>query len=211
MSIVAIVKQSDLLRGGIVQVLEKKIPACTVNVYDENQHHLLYEDDHSFDILIIDVDMNINFWNLIDFSLNKKVKIAVWTNQKSDKKLKKLFLLGLDGYLYYEMETNELIYSIRCMMDGSQFIDPRLASFLLDNYKKVASTEPLRPSGMLTDREWEVLELIVQGKKNDMIGDQLFISYKTVTNHVASIFRKLQVTDRTSAAILAVKEKWIIL
>lgn len=213
MTHVAIVKKSDLLRGNIVRVLGEKIPACHVEVFDETAFRSLYQrDNKGLDLLIIDIDTIPNdMWHLVDHYLKRDTKVAIWLNDIQEDMLKKLFKLDLAGYLYYKMESNELIYSIRCILEGSQFIDPRIAPILLASYREATTVKPRRPEGMLTKREWEVLELIVQGKKNDVISERLFISYKTVTNHVASIFRKLKVSDRTSAAHLAIKNKWVVL
>lgn len=211
MTKVAIVKDSDLLRGKIIHTLQEEIPAYDLVVYDSSGYDSLYTSNLDLDVIIIDMNANIDYYNLIDFYLQKDVKIAVWGYEDKSEELIQLFKLGLHGYLYNEMETRELIFSIRVIMDGSQYIDPHLAPILLNDYLKIANKKPDRPEGVLTDREWQVLELIVKGEKNCTIGDQLYISYKTVTNHVASIFRKLHVSDRTSAALLAVKKKWIIL
>ena len=86
-----------------------------------------------------------------------------------------------------------------------------LSPVLLNDYIKTTYNKVKRPNGILTEREWEILEQIVKGNKNSDIAEKLFMSEKTVKNHLLSIFKKLNVTDRTNAVLLAVKNNWFAL
>jgi len=109
------------------------------------------------------------------------------------------------------MEKDEITFAIRRIINRKNYIHPYLSSVLLQEYLRVTNVEKQRPTKLLTRREWEVLELIAQGKTTKHISEQLYISTKTVTNHTASILRKLRVKDRTNAALLAIKNRWVIL
>nr|WP_204498302.1 response regulator transcription factor [Aquibacillus albus] len=86
----------------------------------------------------------------------------------------------------------------------------KLAKVLLSDYIKVTSKkETKRPAGILSKREWEVLECLSKGMKNEEIGKSLFISNKTVNNHVSNILQKLKVNDRTNAVLKAFQNEWL--
>lgn len=211
MSKIAIIKNKDLLRNKIANTIMEKLPTKIITCYDEKECSLLFEKNSTLDLVIIDLNIDVNIFKLIEFHLNKDVKIIIWAAETGESKLIKLFRFGLHGYFHNEMETSELIFGIKSILNGDKYIHPKLFPILLKNYMKLAGKQLDRPIGKLTKREWEVLELIVQGCKNECIGDELFISSKTVTNHVASILRKLNVQDRTNAALFALRNGWFTL
>ena len=77
------------------------------------------------------------------------------------------------------------------------------------SYISFHQTEIRRPYHLLTKRESEVLQLLTDGQSNRVIGETLFISEKTVKNHVSSILQKMQVNDRTQAVVTAIKNGWV--
>ncbi|MGP4105646.1 LuxR C-terminal-related transcriptional regulator [Virgibacillus sp. L01] len=204
MSRITIIKESNLLREGIINVLQDKMPEHKFLAYDSRKNDLP-------DLLIIDVDTDINLLEIINFHSSHNVKIAIWTSDADSDFIAELFKMGLHGYFYNGMDTSELIFAIKSMLNGRQYIHPFLSHILLDDYKRIAGRETIRPSGILTEREWDILELIVKGNKNCIIAESLYISEKTVKNHVGSVLRKLHVSDRTNAALMAVKKKWFVL
>jgi DNA-binding NarL/FixJ family response regulator len=104
---------------------------------------------------------------------------------------------GACGYLLKDVAADEVAEGIRAAARGESPIDPRAARTILR-----AQTEP-DPAAMLSAREGEVLELLVEGMPNKLIARRLEISEKTVKTHLTSIFRALGVTDRTQAALWA--------
>ena|SRR5699024_6530087 len=211
---VAIIKKTNLLLEQIICVLEEELPIRKVTCYHPDQHHMFYNQTELPDMIIIDMDTHTKeeLFQFAKFCSEQPIKTIVWTSHNIGHHfLTRLFKLSLDGYFYNEMETSDLIFAINGTFYGKQYIHPYLSSILLNDYLRLTNVEEHRPSGLLTKREWEVLELIVKGKKTCSIGEKLYISSKTVTNHVASILRKLHVEDRTNAALLAVRERWIIL
>jgi DNA-binding NarL/FixJ family response regulator len=82
-----------------------------------------------------------------------------------------------------------------------------MAKELVSEFKRIKSNPRTEPQNQLTDRELEVLRLLAKGMLNKEIANILFISEKTVKNHISSIFRKLDVQDRTQAAVYAIKNK----
>lgn len=121
---------------------------------------------------------------------------------------------GASGYLLKDIEAAMLIEAIRVVHAGESFIYPTLAKKLfsqisrLENEQTGEQAAPRRRNeGRLTYREAEVLQLMAQGLSNQELVARLFLSEKTVKNHLTNIFRKIHVTDRTQAVIYAIKHK----
>jgi two-component system response regulator DegU len=110
------------------------------------------------------------------------------------------------------MEKEELLHALNVILVRNEvYIDPKIGEILLYNYLDLLKDLIERPVGILTLREWEVLELLSQGLSNSEIGSRLYIADKTVKNHVSSILNKLNVKDRTGAVVMAIKNNWISL
>ena len=159
-------------------------------------------------LLIIDSESHLDLENVKEFYAPKGVKIATWISNIEHHQLERLFKLGLDGYLYSEMEELDLVHAVDYMLRGKVYIHPSLCAILLNQYVQLSSDKVSRPDGLLTPREWDVLALIVKGYKNKDIAKRLYVSSRTVNNHVASILKKLNVPDKTNAALYAIKNKW---
>jgi NarL family two-component system response regulator LiaR len=112
-----------------------------------------------------------------------------------DEKLFPAVRAGAAGYLLKDVQPQELVEAIRTVHGGGALLHPRVASRLLEEI----ATDPLTP------REREVLSLIGRGMANKVIARELSLSEKTVKAHVSSILAKLGVTDRTQAALYAVR------
>lgn len=211
MSKIAIITDSNLLQEGIIHILQEKLPEHEVTAHNSRQEERLFQEQHAFDLVILEINRKIQYFKLVEMFLNKRVKAAVWTSEIENVDLPELFRLDLNGYLFNGMKMRELIHAIETMLRGEQYIHPHLTRILIKEYKTLASRKPKRPVGVLTEREWDVLALIVEGCNNSSIAKRLFVSATTVNNHVASILRKLDVPDRTNAALEAVKNGWFIL
>ena len=110
---------------------------------------------------------------------------------------------GADGYEMKDVEPQQLIRTIHRVLNGEKIIHPE-AQQVID-----AMSQKPHYTNKLSKRETEVLKEMVKGKTNREIAETLFVSEKTVKTHVSHIFSKLQVTDRTQAAIYAIENKLI--
>lgn len=110
---------------------------------------------------------------------------------------------GARGYLLKDASQDEVLRSIRSVAGGQAIFGPTIACRLMDCFAAPQSTVPPRAFPQLTEREEEVLNLIAQGHGNPEIAGMLYLSLKTVRNHVSNIFTKLQVADRAQAVIRA--------
>jgi DNA-binding NarL/FixJ family response regulator len=138
-----------------------------------------------------------------------EIRIIILTIADDDDMLE-VIRAGASGYLLKDVEPGELIKAIRTVFEGRPAFHPVVTSRLLGEYNRL-SMPPRKDDeiSMLTEREKEVLGLIAQGESNKNIAHKLFISEKTVKNHITSIFRKLKVEDRTQAAIFAIKRHMV--
>ena len=133
-------------------------------------------------------------------------RVIVLTSFLDDERLLPAIRAGAAGYLLKDVEPSELARAVRAARDGDAILDPTVAARVVRAFADgSAPAAPLRPE-RLTRREHEVLTLIAQGRSNKRIAYELEISEKTVKTHVGHLLAKLGVTDRTQAALLAVRE-----
>ena len=130
-------------------------------------------------------------------------RVIVLTSFLDDERLLPAIQAGAAGYLLKNSEPAELVRAIRAAHGGETIIDPTVASRLV---QAIADGRRSAADQALTRREREVLELIARGRSNKRIAFELGISEKTVKTHVGHVLAKLGVSDRTQAALLAVRE-----
>ncbi len=113
---------------------------------------------------------------------------------------------GASGYLVKDCSTEEIAEAVRLTARGDTIISPRLAASMLDEVRRIDS-RPVGPDEerVVTRREEEVLQLIADGCSTPEVAERLYISQKTVKNHLASIYQKLDARDRTQAVLQAVR------
>jgi DNA-binding NarL/FixJ family response regulator len=129
-------------------------------------------------------------------------RILVVTLFEDDDSVFAALRAGARGYVLKDTDEEEMIRAIRAVANGEAIFSPAVASRVLAYFALPRrDAPPLFPS--LTEREREILHLIGKGKSNPAIAAELFLSPKTVANHVSNIFGKLQVADRAEAIIRA--------
>ncbi|WP_404341238.1 response regulator [Staphylococcus equorum] len=132
-----------------------------------------------------------------------EVKILVLTSYVDDEHVISAIDKGTDGYEMKDVEPDQLIKTIKKVLSGEKTIHPQAQSVIEAVSKKPHFTNKL------SKRESEVLAEMTKGKTNKEIAESLFVSEKTIKTHVSHIFNKLQVTDRTQAAIYAMQNNLI--
>ena len=132
--------------------------------------------------------------------------IIVLTILEDREYLIKTLQMGAEGYVLKDAEPSVLLDAIRSVHQGQSYIQPNMTKELVKEFNRLTSQDKEKyGENRLTTREREVLKLIAEGMINKEIATKLYISEKTVKNHVSNIFRKLNVSDRTQAAIYALK------
>lgn len=133
-------------------------------------------------------------------------KIIVLTLHQDREYLFKTLQMGCEGYVIKDAESSVLIEAIRSVYKNQTYIQPNMTGELVKELNRVTLSDKERHfANNLTNREIEVLLLITEGMINKEIAHKLYISEKTVKNHISNIFKKLEVNDRTQAAIYALK------
>jgi len=134
----------------------------------------------------------------------KDSHILVLTSFGSDSKLFPAVKAGALGYLLKDTSPRDLVKAIRRAAEGESSLNPTIARRLLREFSQ--ESDLVSPTEPLTDREVEVLRLIARGFSNENIAQSLFISDATVRTHVSNILSKLNLTNRTQAALYALRE-----
>lgn len=153
----------------------------------------------------------------------QQVKILILTLQDSEEYVLAAFAAGADSYCMKDISFDLLLEALRVTKEGSSWIDPAIARLVIskaktispqqasdeDNKRQISASEPeyeqLMEAYPLTERELEVLQLIVEGASNAEIAEKLYITVGTVKTHVRNILNKLCADDRTQAAVRALR------
>lgn len=205
---VFLVDDHELIREGIKQLLELggdiQVVGQAGNGDDAIEKILYYNPD------VVLLDINMPKMNGIDVlrrlkDLGVKSKIIMLTIHKDREYLLEAMKIGADGYVLKDSDAEGLMRAIRDVKNGKTYIQPSIASLLVEDVNNIDANGDSAKIDALTKREYEVLTLIAEGLSNKEIADKLYISEKTVKNHVSNILKKLDVNDRIQAAIFAFK------
>ena len=158
------------------------------------------------EVLLLDINMpDKNGIDALQEIRNKKIdiKILMLTVHNEVEYLIKAIDIGADGYLLKDSGSEELRRAITAVMNGQNYIQPSLIPSL--NARLIKRDTDKEKIDSLTKRELEVLILIANGMFNKEIAMKLNISERTVKNHISNIFKKIEVVDRTQAAVFAIR------
>ena len=206
---VLVVDDHDLFRTGLRNLLEEE----GVNVVGEaenGENAIRLASDLAPDVVIMDLNMpgagGVETTRRLS-SLAPLSRVVVLTISAADDDVMNAVMAGACGYLLKDSSIQELIAGIRAASEGESLISPQIAAKVLQRLraqsKDADAAETIRAE--LSDRELEVLKLIANGKDNAQIARELFISPKTVKNHISNILMKLQIENRIQAAVYAVR------
>jgi len=134
-----------------------------------------------------------------------EMKVLVLTTYDHDEWLFDAIRAGASGYLLKDARREDIINAVKGTFESKTFIDPKVAGRVLKQAADRQIHSPSEITSKLTKRELDVLRLVAKGLSNTDIARKLHLSQGTIRNHVSAIFTKLQVDDRTQAAILAIR------
>lgn len=158
------------------------------------------------DIILLDLTMPEMDGIATLQALNKyktRPKVILLTAHDEVAYLMQVMELDFDGYLLKNSRFEDLIQAIHYVYNGEKYIQPSLLPLI--NSMLIAIDTDKKYLKLLSNREIEVLKLVATGCLNKDIGDMLCISERTVKNHLSTIFRKIQCTDRTQAAVFCIR------
>lgn len=208
---VVIANDKPLLREGLRRILEFQEDIQVVAEVGDGQGSINIARKTPFDILLINLNMpGANCLEACSVIRREYPDIGVLLllTDDVDDRIPQLLKLGVAGYLMIDVIPQTLIDAIRKIYIG----EPILSPAILGKHSSQKSKANISNNNFgLSNREIEILNYVVNGASNKDIGLALFISEKTVKNHLSNIFRKLEVSDRTQAALKAVKTKMVTL
>jgi NarL family two-component system response regulator LiaR len=202
---VLIADDHAVVRQGLRTFLELQDDIEVVGDVSDGEAALSAVAEHEPDVVLMDLVMpGVGGVEAIQRlrELRPETRVLVLTSFLDDEKLFPAVRAGAAGYLLKDVQPAELVRAIRTVADGEALLHPAVAARLMEEF-----SEGERPPAdeALTAREREVLELIARGLPNKLIARDLGIAEKTVKTHVSSILSKLGLTDRTQAALYAVR------
>ena len=206
---VLVVDDHDLFRTGLKTLLEEQ-GVKVVGEAANGQTAIRMVGELAPDVVVMDLNMP----GLTGVETTRKLagiapltRVVVLTISADDEDVMDAVMAGACGYLLKDSSIQELIMGIRAAAGGESLISPQIAAKVLRRLRAQSSSvdaaETIRAE--LSDREIEVLKLIANGKDNAQIASELFISPKTVKNHISNILMKLQIDNRIQAAVYAVR------
>ena len=200
-----IVDDHPVVRDGLVAILSTQPDFQIAGEAASGEMALTLFAEVQPDVILLDLEMpGMDGVTVIQQlrQIQPAVKIVVFTAFDTDERILSALQAGAKGYLLKGAPRSELFKAIRVVHQGGSLLQPVVASRLLN---QLSGTEVTSANEELTPREFEVLELLAQGKPNKEIAAELVISERTVKFHISSILAKLGATNRTEAVTLALQ------
>lgn len=220
---IAIIDDHQLFREGVKRILEFEKSFQVVAEGDDGNEVLKIVEESRPDVVLMDINMpNVNGIEATKEIVEKfpETKVIILSIHDDENYVTHALQTGASGYLLKEMDADALIEAVHVVAEGGSYLHPKVTHSLINEYRRLSAeransshnfnnVEIRRPLHLLTRRECEVLQMLADGKSNRKIGEDLFISEKTVKNHVSNILQKMNVNDRTQAVVVAIKNGWV--
>jgi len=205
---VLLIDDHEMVRIGLAAVLSTEEGIEVVGEASNGMDGVRFAQSYKPDVILMDLVME----PMDGVETTKKVlevhpdcKIIVVTSFIDDSKLYPVIEAGAFSYMLKTSRASEIAKAIRAAVKGESVIESQVAMKLMNRIRQPQEQSSTKLHELLTEREMEVLKSLSKGQSNQEIADELFINIKTVKFHVTNIFQKLNVEDRTQAAIYAHK------
>jgi two-component system, NarL family, response regulator LiaR len=213
---VFLVEDSEVTRAGLKRILGQYTDIRLVGEANNGRSAVERVMQIRPEVVVMDIGMpvmdGVEAAQLIK-SQFPDVRIIMLTVHESDAHIFSALSAGAHGYCLKTVSGDQLALAIRTVADGAAWLDPKIASRVLQSYMPApgtnGTTESDSSSVPLSQREVEVLRLVVDGLTNQKIAERLVVSIETVKSHMRRIMEKLAVSDRTQAAVRAVRDRLI--
>lgn len=214
---VLLVEDHTMTRMGLSLVLDKAEGIKLIGEAEDGITGVKMAQELSPDVILMDIGLP----NIDGIEATRRIKesglesrVLIFTSRDNEDDVFASFKAGADGYIMKGASPEQTTSAIKAVSEGTAWIDPQIARLVLSSIQRNTTPAPTgeinykagKNTYGLTEREMEVLALIVEGLSNPQIADKLFITRATAKAHVHSILQKLYVDDRTKAAIMAMKE-----
>jgi two-component system, NarL family, response regulator DegU len=221
MTKIIIIDDHQLFREGVKRILDFEDTFEVVAEGDDGSDVVNLYRTHEPDVVLMDINMPKK--NGVDATGEliqefPEAKVIMLSIHDDESYVTHSLKSGALGYMLKEMDADEIVEAIKVVAKGGSYLHPKVTKNLVAEFRRLSEhenkgnfhqTEIRRPFHLLTKRECEVLQLLTDGQSNRSIGETLYISEKTVKNHVSSILQKMTVNDRTQAVVTAIKNGWV--
>ena len=209
---VIIVEDHEFMRTGLAFAVRKKSPFDLVGEAGDGIEALALVEEKHPDLVVMDIGMPRMDGVTAAQKIKEQypgIKVIMLSSRQNEDEVRASISSGADAYCMKDISVEKLIQIMQLVADGGIWLDPAVASIMSQSLSQPADGGmPSRSSGQqstLTEREYDVLGLIVQGKSNKEIAVALGITLPTTKVHVSNIIQKLAVDDRTQAAVKAIQ------
>jgi len=206
---ILIVEDDPLMHLGLEHLLEGYPQLQIVGQVEDGYSGIEVALELKPDLVIMDIGLpeldGIAATEKIKASL-PTVRVMMLTSHQSEQEIIAALSSGADGYCVKGLGLEKLVMAIACIQDGAVYLDPQVAQCVVKHLQPAVRPKPANP---LSERELEVLALIVEGRSNPEIALMLHISLSTVKVHIRSIMNKLAVDDRVQATVVALRSGWV--
>ena len=221
MTKIIIVDDHQLFREGVKRILDFEDTFEVVAEGDDGTDVINLYSNNNPDVVLMDINMPGK--NGVEATADlvavyPDAKVIMLSIHDDESYVTHALKSGALGYMLKEMDADEIVEAIKVVANGGSYLHPKVTKNLVAEFRRLSEhenkgnfhqTEIRRPFHLLTKRECEVLQLLTDGQSNRSIGETLYISEKTVKNHVSSILQKMNVNDRTQAVVTAIKNGWV--
>lgn len=199
-----------LFREGLRSLLEDEDDIEIVGEAEDGQEASRLISELEPSVVLMDINMpvvdGVEATNTI-LRNNPSIRIIILTMHPQDEYVFEALQAGAKAYLLKDTPSRQLLEVIRSVHDGTTMMDPEMTTRLLNEYRRMAVEEQEASRfRRLNDQEIEIVKLLADGASNKEIAETLVLSERTIKNYVSMIYQKIQVNNRTEAAILAMKE-----
>ncbi|ASF40442.1 response regulator [Halobacillus halophilus] len=218
---IVLIDDHKLFREGVKRILDFETSFEVVAEGDDGSSALQLIDDYMPDVVLMDINMPSMNGVEATAEITKKypdLKVIILSIHDDENYVTHALKTGAQGYLLKEMDSDALIEAIKVVGEGGSYLHPKVTHNLVAEYRRLSENkgssayrtiEYRKPLHLLTRRECEVLQLLADGNSNRGVAESLYISEKTVKNHVSNILQKMNVNDRTQAVVTAIKNGWV--
>ncbi|SDI45194.1 response regulator [Natribacillus halophilus] len=222
-----LIDDHKLFREGVKRILDMEKEFEVVAEGEDGDEATQLVSQYQPNVVLLDI--NMPGVNGVEATRNlvtqfPEVKVLILSIHDDESYVTHVLKTGAAGYLLKEMDADALIEAVKVVGSGGAYIHPKVTHNLIKEYRRLSTgdedpsqalelgykeVEYRKPLHILTRRECDVLQLMTDGYSNRMVGEDLYISEKTVKNHVSNILQKMNVNDRTQAVVESIKKGWV--
>ncbi|UOR14138.1 response regulator [Halobacillus amylolyticus] len=210
---ILLIDDHKLFREGVKHILDCESSFEIVAEGDNGAEALALIEKNNPEIVLMDINMGLEAIAEIT-NRYPNVKIIILSFHDDEHIVSHSLKTGAQGYLLKEMDSDSLVEAIKIVNDGGSYLHPKVTHSIIAEYRRLSanSFQPLeyrKPLHLLTSRECEILQFLLNGYTNRRMAESLNLSEKTIKNHVSHILQKMKVNDRTQAVVTAIKNGWV--